>query len=391
MYLDSALAGVAALLTTTTVATQYVAQTSAAKVSGKVFDRMAVIWLENTNYDKAAGDPSLQYLAKKGITLSSYYGVTHPSEPNYVAAIGGDYFGMNNDDHNNVPKNISSIVDLLEAKGISWASYQEDMPYTGYQDTEYDNPRTGANMYVRKHNPCVIYDSVATQPSRLNLIKNLTLFQNDLKANALPQWMFITPNMTSDGHDSSVTTAGTWTRNFVEPLLSNSNFMNKTLVLITFDENHDYTQPNKVLGILLGDVIPSSLVGTTDSTFYDHYSEISTVEANWGLDTLGRFDVGANVFKFVADVVGEKVRSWGSTSGSVALSNMYFNQSYAGPFNSKYKNGGWAVPNVDAEYAGRTVLQKIKDAWSSASGNKIYTTNLEIPDGQHPPKGFEPK
>lgn len=37
---------------------------------------------------------NLQYLAKKGITLSSYYGVTHPSEPNYVASIGGDYFGM---------------------------------------------------------------------------------------------------------------------------------------------------------------------------------------------------------------------------------------------------------------------------------------------------------
>lgn len=29
--------------------------------------------------------------------MESYYGVTHPSEPNYAAAAGGDFFGMGND------------------------------------------------------------------------------------------------------------------------------------------------------------------------------------------------------------------------------------------------------------------------------------------------------
>lgn len=69
---------------------------STSNVCGHAFDRFAVIWLENTDYDKAAGDPNLAWLAKKGITLTNYNGVTHPSEPNYVAAIGGDYFGMDN-------------------------------------------------------------------------------------------------------------------------------------------------------------------------------------------------------------------------------------------------------------------------------------------------------
>jgi len=59
------------------------------------------------------------------------------------------------------------------------------------------------------------------------------MFYEDLNNNALPQWMFITPNMTSDGHDSSITVAGTWTKNFLEPLLSNENFMNNTLVLLS--------------------------------------------------------------------------------------------------------------------------------------------------------------
>ncbi|KAK1817890.1 hypothetical protein LTR12_007642, partial [Friedmanniomyces endolithicus] len=37
----------------------------------------------------AAGDPNLAWLAQKGITLENYFGVTHPSEPNYVSAVGG--------------------------------------------------------------------------------------------------------------------------------------------------------------------------------------------------------------------------------------------------------------------------------------------------------------
>lgn len=85
---------------------------------------------------------------------------------------------------------------------------------------------------VRKHNPAVIYNA-NTSPERLAKNKNLTQFYSDLEANKLPQWMFITPNMTSDGHDTSVTTAGTWTRNFLEPLLSNKHFMDNTLVLVT--------------------------------------------------------------------------------------------------------------------------------------------------------------
>lgn len=54
-------------------------------VKGKVFDRLAIIWLENTDYDLAAGDPNLDWVAKKGIKLTSHFAVTHPSEPNYVA------------------------------------------------------------------------------------------------------------------------------------------------------------------------------------------------------------------------------------------------------------------------------------------------------------------
>jgi len=71
----------------------------------------------------------------------------------------------------------------------------EDMPYTGFQGPVYLNSKTGANDYVRKHNPTALYQSVTTVPGRNSLMKNFTLFYEDLAANTLPQWITITPNM----------------------------------------------------------------------------------------------------------------------------------------------------------------------------------------------------
>lgn len=188
------------------------------------------------------------------------------------------------------------------------------------------------------------------------------------------------------GHDTTVTVAGTWTRKFLEPLLSNSNFMNNTLVMVTFDENHTYGKQNRVVAILLGDAVPTQLVGTTDNTFYNHYSEIATVQANWGLHTLGRWDVGANVFKFVAAKTGDSVRAW---SGKVPLSQMFFNASYAGKLNNKKKSATWPVPNSKVEYAGRTVLPAIGSIWGKQVDQSAYTAALEIPDGMHPDSEFK--
>jgi hypothetical protein len=43
--------------------------------------------------------------------------------------------------------------------------------------------------------PLMSYDSVTTNFDRLAKIKNFTMFYEDLANNALPQWIFITPNM----------------------------------------------------------------------------------------------------------------------------------------------------------------------------------------------------
>jgi acid phosphatase len=189
-----------------------------------------------------------------------------------------------------------------------------------------------------------------------------------------------------EGHDSTVTVAGTWSRNFLEPLLKNPKFMKRTLVLLTFDENHTYTQQNRIVGILLGDAVPQKLVGTKDDTYYNHYSEISTVQANWGLDLLGRWDVGANVFKFVAEKTGDELRKW---SGKVPFKQMFFNVSYPGRLNDEDNSPAWPVPNTKLEHAGRKVAKVVVDTWDAVSDESVYTCALEIPDGLHPEAEFK--
>ena len=189
------------------------------------------------------------------------------------------------------------------------------------------------------------------------------------------------PNTADDGHDTSVTYAGSWVRNFITPLLRNPNFMSRTLVLITFDESETYTSPNRISGILLGDAVPANLVGTTDSNFYDHYSQIATVEANWGLHTLGRWDVGANVYAFVAAKTGDTVRKWTNPD----FSTVQLSSSYPGLFNSKNKNVPLPVPNTALVYNGRSVLPAIISLWAKFQSQSYYTSALEIPDGARPP------
>ena len=48
---------------------------------------------------------------------------------------------------------------------------------------------------LKVSSPLVIFDSVANIPNRVNLIKNFTLLDQDIANDAVPQWAFITPNM----------------------------------------------------------------------------------------------------------------------------------------------------------------------------------------------------
>ncbi|KAI0798227.1 phosphoesterase family-domain-containing protein [Abortiporus biennis] len=326
-------------------------------VAGKVFDRFTQIWIENTDFEVANTSATFQKLAAQGILFTSYYGVTHPSEPNYVASIGGDFFGMMDDSLYNIPANISTVVDLLEPKNISWASYQENLPTDGYLGFNYTQPNylnssaPPYTYYVRKHNPHAIFDSITNLASRRAKIRNFNDFAADVNASALPQWNFITPNLVNDAHDTDIDFTSAWLEYFLVPLLSNTNFNdNKTLILLTFDENETYEINNRVYTIALGGAVPANLRGTVDDTYYTHYSTLSTVEANWGLGSLGRGDTNktlSNVFSFVAGVTGYQNQN--ISGSSIPLTNL--TGTIPGPLNPQFYVP-YPAPNVNATGAG---------------------------------------
>ncbi|CAO3683047.1 unnamed protein product [Rhizopus stolonifer] len=265
------------------------------RVKGRAFDHFLQIWFENEDFETMTKIPGFANLAKDGILLDNYNAITHPSQPNYIAAAGGSNFGITDDDYYNIPANVSSIFDLLEKKGLSWKMYQESIPSIG--NTDY---RVGT--YVRKHNPAASFDSIGLNKTRLQNIVDGDQLNKDIEAGTLPNWMFYTPDMNNDGHDTNASYAGQWLANFHKTTLSNKKLLEKTVILISFDETRTFPIRNRVWSLLLG-AVPKKLKGTIDNTFYTHFSTLSTVEHNWDLGNLGRQDTNktvSNVFDFAA-------------------------------------------------------------------------------------------
>ncbi|KAF7882568.1 uncharacterized protein EAF02_005931 [Botrytis sinoallii] len=321
----------------------------AAYVPGAAFDRFFTIWLENQDDSKVEANADILNLTKQGILLENYYGLTHPSQPNYIASVGGDFFGLNHDEFVRIPHNVTTVVDLFEDAGITWKG------------------------------PFVSYDSINTNGTRLQNLLSLDDFSTTVKSDpsSLPQYAHISPDMLNDGHNTSLAYAANWTRSFLTPLLQNEAFMNNTLILLTYDESETYSKPNRIYSVLLGGAVPADKKGTVDTTIYSHYSILSTLENNWGLPNLGRYDVGANVF----DLCASKTNYTNINLNMTILNNSL---SYPGFLNNDPAK--WApvpVPNLQLIGAGGKGVDDYTHAeWVSAKSEKTpYDGSGEFFDG----------
>ncbi|KAF0557661.1 phosphoesterase family-domain-containing protein [Gigaspora margarita] len=260
-------------------------------VTGTYFDRIVFVVFENTGYSQALADPYFKNLTSRsnGLLLSNYFAVAHPSQPNYIATIFGSTAGITDDNNHNVAGN--NIVDLLEAKGVSWKAYMENYPGSCYTGA---TAPTGSHLYARKHNPFISMDDIRTNSARCAKIVPGTQLDTDINNNAVPQYVYYVPNQNNDGHDTGVTFASNWFKGWLEPKLTKPAFTTNTLILFTFDED-DGTQGNHVFAGLLGTPVKPP-TNHDDTTAYKHYSFLATVEKNWNLGNLGRNDVGATPF-----------------------------------------------------------------------------------------------
>ena len=102
------------------------------------FSNMLLIILENTNYAPALADPNLKAFANSGVLFSNWLAFGHPSQPNYIAMTSGSANGITSDSTTTI--NVQNVADLLEAKGLTWKSYQENWPgncFTGTSSGTY--------------------------------------------------------------------------------------------------------------------------------------------------------------------------------------------------------------------------------------------------------------
>jgi len=51
----------------------------------KAFERIFIIFLEQKSEPAVVGNAFMKDLASPGISLTKYFGLTHPSQPNYIA------------------------------------------------------------------------------------------------------------------------------------------------------------------------------------------------------------------------------------------------------------------------------------------------------------------
>ena len=187
--------GVAALLPASTVVAHSPMSGDHAAV-GRIF----VIMLENHSQSTVIGDPNAPYitsLARTNGEATNYYGVTHPSQPNYVATITGqlDITRMNDVATNHYAW--PNLVDQLESRGRTWGAYMDSLPYAGY--TGAIAPGSTA-LYTNKHDPFVLMDDVLSNPARLARIKPYTDLATDLNAPDAPDFVWISPNQCNDMH-----------------------------------------------------------------------------------------------------------------------------------------------------------------------------------------------
>jgi len=260
------------------------------KGKGKWFDRIVIINLENTDFVDAMSAPFLKKLASEGVLLDGYHAITHPSLPNYVTQIYGSDYGIKDDAVYDIEG--KSLMDLLEAKGVSWKTYQEKYPGNCFVSAFTDD-----HLYQRKHNPFLMMNNVHKNPALCKKVVDEKQLDADIKAKQVPHVVYYTPDMNNDGHDSDVNYAGDWLETFLAPRRNVPALSDGTLFFVTFDEQEDYSGDNKVYAVMFGSPVKKR-AGTKDYAKYTHYSLMRTIEDNWGLGTVGRNDTTAKPFRF---------------------------------------------------------------------------------------------
>jgi hypothetical protein len=213
--------------------------------------------------------PYLDSLAAQGERFANYHGVSHPSEPNYMALFTGSTQHTDGSD-NCIRSSAKSIVGEARAAGVSVKGYIEGL--------------SSGNGYACRHDPF----------SQLTDAKYAETDFSNFPANyaTLPRLSIVVPNLTDDMHDHGIGPGDRWARTHLNGYAQWAKTHNSLLIVISdeneADPNFSGNQPgengNGALAIAVGALIAAGKVNTVH---FDHYSLLRTLEDMFGLGHLG--------------------------------------------------------------------------------------------------------
>lgn len=296
----------------------------------KNFQHVFLIMMENTGYDTLIGNPNAPFInaaaANYGLATNAY-GVTHPSQPNYIAATSGSTNGVADD--NDTTIDVPNIVDQLEATSKTWKAYMQSYSLC---TTQLDHA-CGNQLYERKHNPFVSYLDVQTNPARMANLVDYSQFATDLASGQVADYIWISPDQCHDMHgrfdpgdscdfsqvDGLIAAGDAFLQSAVSAIMHSSAWTGNSVIFITWDES-DFTNsgfngfgddsgccdsiPGEGGGHVMTITISHSdhRARRSDDP-YNHYSILATIEDGWKLGCLA-FTCDTQNVEPMSDLVG---------------------------------------------------------------------------------------
>ena len=277
-------------------------------------DRIVVIVLENqeassilTGNAADSKTPLLRAIALHQRIATNYFGVTHPSEPNYISMIGGDFFGFHSDAASCFSRKLifkchkidaPNLIDDLESKHIPWMALMQSMPSAGYLGADY----FFNTNYAEKHNPFIFFADNATSPERMANIQPLStpdsvgeVLGDPARA---PKFLYIVPDLCHDMHgaprcsdkDDLYKASDDYVSALIAAITHARAFTENSAIIVTWDEGKSKLG---CCGLSSGGgrvatiVIRKHPAAFRSTVSYNHYSILTTIETLWGLKLLG--------------------------------------------------------------------------------------------------------
>jgi len=253
-----------------------------ARLPARGSSHVVEIVMENAEYGEVIGNraaPYINALARRYGLATASYAITHPSLPNYIALTSGTTGGLESD-CTSCTVDAPNIVDQLEAAGISWKAYLEDLPTPCFKGASFAG-------YAKKHNPFAYYPDVAGDGARCAHLVGFAALARNLRNGRLPTYAWISPNLCDDGHDCALGTADRFLAELVPALLAELG--PHGFLILTWDEGSSDSgccagaRGGQIATIVAG---PDVRRGARESTPVDHYGTLATVERALGLAPL---------------------------------------------------------------------------------------------------------